>query len=85
VTQRRFSFLTLRAKRYLQITDEHFADALQTIDKAAQNPAQLAHASARQTSQVDSTAHEKTPVLQGRAFKCEHLHERQAPRAKPCT
>ncbi len=64
---------------YLQVTDEHFADALQPTDKAAQNPAQSAHALARQTSQADSTAHKETPVLQGRASDCEYLPIRPVP------
>jgi hypothetical protein len=67
------------ARHYLQVTDEHFADALEPTDKAAQNPAQSAHASARQTSQANSTAHKETPVLQGGASDCDYLPIRPVP------
>ena len=57
-------------KHYLQVTDEHFT-------KAAQNPAQQAHANDGKTSQVELTSHEKTPDLPRAASKCDlvQLHQ----------
>ena len=57
-------------KHYLQVTDDHF-------EKALQNPMQQAHVTACNGSQVGSTAHEKTPVLQGVASDCDYLQNRQ--------
>ena len=37
------------------------------------------HASARQTSQANSTAHKETPVLQGGASDCDYLPIRPVP------
>jgi len=53
-------------KHYLQVTDEHFA-------KAAQNPAQSAHATDRTEPQAAIAAHEQTPVLPGLASGRDYL------------
>lgn len=64
-------------KHYLQVTDEHFAAAAkplpEAVQKAAQNPAQSAHATARNDQQAESAAQEKTPVLQGFAAKTREI------------
>ena len=57
---------TVAAKHYLQVTDEHY-------DSAAHNPAQQAHAEGGNTSQVDSPAQNKTPVLPGSAAGCDSM------------
>ena len=54
----------LRTKHYLQVTEDHFAKALQN---ALQHPAVLP----RTGSQAELPAHKKTPVLQGFAAGCE--------------
>jgi integrase len=53
-------------KHYLQVTDEHFA-------KAAQNPAQSAHATDRMEPQSPMAAHEQTLVLPGFASGRDYL------------
>jgi hypothetical protein len=55
-------------KYYLQVTDEHF-------EKAVQNPVQQAHVMGCNDSQADSTAHEKSPDLQGSATHCDSVQE----------
>ena len=62
------------AKHYLQVTEEHFA-------KAVQNPVQQAHVPPRNDSQAEPTAQEKTPVLQGCASECDYLPDSQVPTA----
>jgi len=57
---------TVAQKNYLQVTDEHFA-------KAAQNPAQSAHATERTEPQAAMAAHEQTPVLPGLASGRDYL------------
>ena len=57
------------AKHYLQVTEEHFAEA-------AQNPAQQAHAEGGTGSQEEKPINEKTPVLQGLAGGCDLVHNR---------
>ena len=54
------------AKHYLQVTDEHFA-------KAVQNPVQQPAVSPRTEPQSDWAAHNKTPVLQGCATTCDSM------------
>ncbi len=63
-------------KHYLQVTDEHFEQACgSTEPKAAQNAAQSVHVLGGSDSQSESTAKEKTPVLQGLAGACDVVHE----------
>ena len=57
-------------RHYLQVTDDHFA-------KAVQNPVQQPSANTRTASQGRDQAHEETPVLQGHATNCEYLHGKQ--------
>jgi len=52
-------------RHYLMTTDEHFEAAIRGEEKAAQNPAQQAHAGSGGDSQPSKAAHEKTPVEQG--------------------
>ena len=50
-------------KRYLQVTDEHFAEAAKVgvgPNRAAQNPAQQAQAATRTDQQADKTADKKS-------------------------
>ncbi len=54
----------IASKHYLQVTEDHFA-------KAVQNPVQQAAVLPRTGSQAELAAHEKTPVLQGFAAGCE--------------
>ncbi|MBI2826534.1 MAG: tyrosine-type recombinase/integrase [Planctomycetia bacterium] len=61
-------------KHYLQLTDEHFARAVQGgPSKAAQKTAQHAHAEERREPQEQLDAQEKAPVLPGPAASCEYL------------
>jgi len=70
-------------RHYLMTTDEHFAAAIKGdgltgttgSPKAAQNVAQSVHVSGRNGSQADSTAQEKTPVLQGHSSPCDLVHK----------
>ena len=55
---------TVASKHYLQVTEDHFAKALQN---ALQHPAVLP----RTGPQPELAAHKKTPVLQGFAAGCE--------------
>ena len=57
---------TVAQKNYLQVTDEHFA-------KAAQNPAQSAHATERTEPQAAMAAHEQNPVLPAVASGRDYL------------
>jgi hypothetical protein len=66
--------LAAAQKHYLQVTDEHFA-------KAAQNPAQSAHATERMEPQAAMAAHEQTPVLPGLASGRDYLPLRLVGRA----
>jgi len=59
-------------KHYLQVTDEHYASALQ-------NPVQHVHELSGMGVQASEPAHEKTPVLQGFASPCHLVHKRSAP------
>ena len=54
----------IASKHYLQVTEDHFA-------KAVQNPVQQPAVLPRTGSQATLPAHEKTPVLQGFAAGCE--------------
>lgn len=60
---------------YLMTHDEHFAKAVEggedSTEKAAQNPAQQAHAKVRSGEHAEPSAHEKAPVLPGLADNCE--------------
>ena len=70
------------AKHYLQVTDEHFSDATKNtveVPKAAQNPAQQAHANARSVSHEQPTAHTKTPEMPGIAASCNIVHNAGVP------
>jgi integrase len=66
-------------RHYLMTTDQHFDAAVKGDDeaptiapiKAAQNPAQHAHAASRSDSQTADTAHKKTPGLPGLASCCD--------------
>ena len=49
------------SKHYWQVTPEDFERAIRGSSKAAHNPAQYLHVSARTDSQSQSTSHEKTP------------------------
>jgi len=60
-------------KHYWQVTDADFAKALEPTDKAAQNPAQSAHALTSKESQPNRPAHKKPPVLLGSATWSETL------------
>ena len=60
-------------KHYLQVTDEHFA-------KAVQNPVQQPAVLSRTGPHSDSAAHKNNPVLQGRATKCDYLLDSQVPK-----
>jgi integrase len=62
-------------RHYLMTTDAHFDAAIQGEPEAAQNPAQRAHAEERTEAQPVGTAHEKTPVLQGFASRCDVVHK----------
>ena len=66
--------LAVAQKHSLQVTDEHFA-------KAAQNPAQSAHATERMEPQAAMAAHEQTPVLPGLASGRDYLPLRLVGRA----
>ena len=54
------------SRHFLQVTEDHFA-------KALQHPAVLL----RRGSQPELLAHEETPVLQGFAAGCEMVHHGQ--------
>ena len=58
-------------KHYWQVTPEDFERAIQGSSKAAHNPAQHLHVSARTDSQTPPTAHKKTPLLPVPALPCE--------------
>jgi len=64
-------------KHYWQVTDDDFAKAIEggkeAAQKAAQNPAQSAHAKGRTEPQAESAAHKKAPVLQGFAADCDTM------------
>jgi integrase len=67
-------------KHYLQLTDEHFARAVQGgPSKAAQKAAQQAHAEDRSEPHEQQPAHEKAPDLPGPATSCEYLPIRTVP------
>ncbi len=55
---------TVASKHYLQVTEDHFANAVQNL---VQQPAVVP----RTGPQADLPAHKKTPVLQGFAAGCE--------------
>jgi len=61
---------TVARKHYLQVTDEHFA-------KALQNPVQQPAVMAGNESQADSPPREKPPLLQGVAADCEKMQVEQ--------
>ena len=63
----------IAAKRYLQVTADHFTKAMQ---KALQQPAVLP----RTGSQSELALNTQTPVLHGDAANCQKIPERQAPR-----
>ena len=63
----------IAAKRYLQVTADHFTKAMQ---KALQQPAVLP----RTGSQSDLALSTQAPVLHGDAANCEKVPEGQAPR-----
>ena len=58
-------------KHYWQVTDEDFDRAINGSSKAAHNPAQHLHVSARTDSQTPPTAHKKIPLLPVPALPCE--------------
>ncbi len=60
-------------KHYLQVTDADFDRAAGADAKAAQNPAQQAHAEGRREMIEEPEAHEKTPEMPGYAVPCEVL------------
>jgi hypothetical protein len=68
-------------EHYVRVTDEDFARAVGTPSgcgqvppqKAAQNPAQQAHANGGKGLQGDPPAHEETPVLPGFAVSCDPI------------
>jgi len=66
---------TIANKHYWQVTDEDFERATNsaetTIEKAARNPAQQSSAERGNARQGESSAHEKTPVLQGFSEVCQ--------------
>jgi len=55
-------------KHYLQVTEDHFA-------KAVQNPVQQAHETGRNDSQDNSATLEQTSVLQGHASDCGYVQK----------
>jgi hypothetical protein len=57
------------AKHYLQVTDEHFREA---VRQPAQNPAQQTHAQACMERKTENAAHPDCEALQGVASNC-HL------------
>jgi len=59
------------SKHYWQVTPEDFERAIQGSSKAAHNPAQHLHVSARTDSQSPPTAHKKIPLLPVPALPCE--------------
>ncbi len=61
-------------KHYLQVTDAHFA-------KAVQNPVQQPAVTARDDSQAEASAQQKSPVLQHLALPCDIALERIVGRA----
>ena len=63
-------------KHYWQVTDVDFTNALTTTPKAAQNPAQQAHAEGRGESHSTTTAHKKAPVFPSLATYGETLQNR---------
>lgn len=69
------------AKHYLQVTDDHFreavgpaADPAKPTDEAAQNAAQHAHAGTGGEPQALPDSHEKSPEFPGNASLCEVVH-----------
>ncbi len=63
------------AKHYLQVTEEHFEQAVQ---KAVQHGSEVD----RIASQVETLAHRKSPEKQGFATVCDNLQHSQAPPAR---
>ncbi len=71
-------------RHYVDVTDDPFERAagwgdpetIEAVQEAAQNPAQSAHERGGNTSQTESPAHAKTPVLQGLASSCEAAQNR---------
>ncbi len=66
-------------KHYLMTTAEHFEDAVRVDDqKATQKATQQASAMPEmgcEEPQVETTAHEKTPVVQGFASRCDVVQQ----------
>ena len=58
-------------KHYWQVTPEDFERAIRDSSKAAHNPAQHLHVSARTDSQTPPTADKKIPLLPVPALPCE--------------
>jgi hypothetical protein len=56
-----------------KVTDEDFERAINGSSKAAHNPAQYLHVSARTESQAPPTAHKKSPLLPVSALSCETM------------
>jgi len=63
-------------KHYLQLTDEHFARAVQGGPSKA---AQHAHTRERSEPHEQPPAHDKAPVLPGLAASCDYLPLRVVP------
>ena len=86
---------TIADKHYLQITDEHYSNAIagatnqndaesdalvaQRIEKAAQNAAQQVAATGGTNSQETKEARENRAVLQPLAAECETLPSSEVP------
>ena len=63
------------SKHYLQVTEDHFARAVeQGAPKEGQKEGQQPAVLPRRGAQPELAAHKKTPVLQGFAAGCEVVH-----------
>jgi len=62
-------------RHYLMTTDSHFEAAIRDDASVAQKAAQQSHAENGSKPQSSEAAHEKTPVLQGSAGRCDLVQQ----------